>query len=244
MMGGKDVWASPTRFSIHLLPFANFLSLLRVHLGKIANRMVKSITHSHIHSLLSLHGCLHDGVVSLEGIHVVAIGWEHFLLDTLAQAIFCDGGDNFRQCRRSTRYSGVKSPHVLRWLYSISYLVHQGCQEGTCFYGSLIALFDELWLFFQGIRNLDVSQWVSWYGENIIELRRNNLIRDNNKSGPKFILCYFPVRPDFAFWPFLETWLCDRDSGPNHFQICVSIVYQLYMIVFANQQDQISWIQM
>ena len=68
--------------------------LLGVHLGKIGQSVVESISSGRVHGLLGLHGGLHDGVVSHEGIGVVLFGVEDGLFDTLAQAVVGDSGDN------------------------------------------------------------------------------------------------------------------------------------------------------
>ena len=56
--------------------------------------MIQSIARSRIHGLLGLHGSLHDGMMSLQGIRVVCVGLEDILFDALAEAVLGNGGDD------------------------------------------------------------------------------------------------------------------------------------------------------
>mmetsp|Transcript_11628 Transcript_11628/g.33473 ORF Transcript_11628/g.33473 Transcript_11628/m.33473 type:complete len:217 (+) Transcript_11628:1088-1738(+) len=82
---------------------------LCVHLGKVGERVVQRIGPRRVHSLLGLHGGLHDGVVGLECLDVVLVARKDVLLDALAQAVFANGGDDLA----TVIFLGIDPPNDL-----------------------------------------------------------------------------------------------------------------------------------
>ena len=73
----------------------NETNSLSVHLGKISNGMIKSISSSRIHRLLALHGSLHNSMVGLQCVDVILILSKYLLLNSLAETILRNQFDNF-----------------------------------------------------------------------------------------------------------------------------------------------------
>ena len=56
--------------------------------------MIQCIARGGVHGLLGLHGTLHDSMMRLQGLDVLFVIRKDFRLDTLAQAVLADRGDN------------------------------------------------------------------------------------------------------------------------------------------------------
>ena len=67
----------------------------QVHFAKVVNGVVEVVGGGNIEGLFGLHGCLHDGVVGLEGIDVILIRLEDVLFDTLAETVLSNEGNDF-----------------------------------------------------------------------------------------------------------------------------------------------------
>ena len=67
-----------------------------VHLGPVLDGVLEGLGEADRDLLLGLHGGLHDRVVGLEGVDVVALAGEDLavVLDALAEAVLADRGDD------------------------------------------------------------------------------------------------------------------------------------------------------